>query len=99
MNRRKFLKWLGVGTAAVVVAPSALKLLEPASVAPAPTIGYTTYIMGKDAVISDWYEYANFSQFAIAADFDAAVQACAEELGHAAGLEISRLHEAVSCGA
>jgi hypothetical protein len=29
MNRRSFLKWLGVGSAAVVVAPAAVKAVEP----------------------------------------------------------------------
>jgi hypothetical protein len=92
LNRRKFFKWLGVGTAAAVVAPTMLKALEPLCVAP-KTLTYTTYVMGKDAIISEYANYVNFSDFALASAMDEAVENAAAELGHRAGLSVAKLHK------
>jgi hypothetical protein len=46
MNRRNFFKFLGLGTAAVVVAPEVIADVLKEGVAPK---GYATYVMGKDA--------------------------------------------------
>jgi hypothetical protein len=79
MNRRKFLKRLGVGVVVVAVAPTALQLVEPASVA-AP--GYATYVMGQNAVISEYCNYVNFSDFAITGAIDEQVKETANELAY-----------------
>jgi hypothetical protein len=72
LNRRKFFKWLGAGTAAAVVAPSVVKAMESLCVAPKP-LAYSTYIMGKDAVMGGYIEYVNFSSFAISLTTDEVV--------------------------
>lgn len=92
MNRRKFLNWLGVGTAIVAVAPSTLLAEAPAYVA--PPVAYSTYVMGKDAVISTYADYMNFSDFAISSSVDDIVAQAAEELGKAAAEEVNRLNVA-----
>jgi hypothetical protein len=101
MNRRKFLKWLGVGTAAAVVAPSAIaECTDPwcGSIAGEGIIPHdelhswnaTTYYntMGLDT----YNDYSSFSQFAIESSIDQVVQNAAKELGAAAGRDISALH-------
>jgi hypothetical protein len=95
LNRRKFFKWLGAGTAAAVVAPTVLKALEPLCVAP-KTVTYSTYIMGKDAIIGGYADYANFSHFALASAIDESVANAAKELGYQHGLSVSQLVQ--SCG-
>jgi hypothetical protein len=69
LNRRKFFKWLGAGTAAAVVAPSVVKAMESLCVAPKP-LAYSTYIMGKDAFIGKYIDYINFSCSAISLTTD-----------------------------
>ena len=84
MNRRTFLKWLGVGTAIAAVAPSTLLpeapacVAEPIAVAPAVC-----------ATIGEYADYCNFSSMAIAAAIDEAVLNAAEELGKAAVAELT----------
>jgi hypothetical protein len=95
LNRRKFFKWLGVGTAAAVVAPTVLKALEPLCVAP-KTLTYTTYVMGKDAIISEYANYVNFSDFALASAMDEVVSDTAKELSYQCSLHVSQLVQ--SCG-
>jgi hypothetical protein len=86
MNRRKFLQWLGVGAVGAAVAPSVLLSEGPACVT-APT-AYTT---GKEAIISGYANYANFSSFALAAAIDESVQNAAIELGKAHSFGIREL--------
>lgn len=73
MNRRSFLKWMGVGVAGVVVAPSVLLSEGPACVA--PDAGFAT--------IAAYEDYANFSSFSLAAAIDTHVLQAAKELGKA----------------
>lgn len=89
MNRRSFFKWLGIGVAAAVVAPSALTITEPVCVE-APK-AYSTYVMGKDAIISGYFDYANFSDFAIKTSIDELVENTARELGEAHAYRITML--------
>jgi hypothetical protein len=74
MNRRRFLKWVGAGTAAVAVAPTALFHEGPACVAAVPT------------TIGDYADYANFSELARAQAIDEMVSNTAAELGRQAAL-------------
>lgn len=90
LNRRKFFKWVGVGVAASAVAPSVIKAAESLCVAP-KTLTYTTYVMGKDAIIGEYANYCNFSSMAIASAMDEAVADSAKELSYQAGLSISEL--------
>jgi hypothetical protein len=80
MNRRSFLKWLGVGTAVAAVAPTLLSMDVPAAVA--TPAAYSTYVMGKEATIGSYADYVSFSNFAISAAIDEAVSNAAEELSH-----------------
>jgi hypothetical protein len=91
MNRRKFLKWLGVGVAGAAVAPSAFFSEGPTCVA-APK-AYSTYVMGRNAMIAGYVDYVNFSDFAISAAIDEHVSNAAKELGEAHGRRISYLYE------
>jgi hypothetical protein len=92
LDRRKFFKWLGVGTAATVVAPSAVKAMESLCVAPKPT-AYRTYVMGKETLFSypEYVDYANFSSFAISTSIDEVVEKAAAELGAAHSRRIAAL--------
>jgi TAT (twin-arginine translocation) pathway signal sequence len=93
MNRRKFLKWLGVGVAGAAVAPSALSLLEPACVAePA------TFALMSDAIVGEYFNYVNFSSFALATAIDESVQNAAAELGLAHARRIDALYKTVAFG-
>lgn len=90
MDRRKFLKFLGVGAAAVVAAPA---LLTEAVAAPVATSTcYQTYIMGKSAIIGGYADYAKFSDFALASSIDEVVSNTAAELGRQAGESVRQLH-------
>jgi hypothetical protein len=93
MNRRKFLRWLGVGIAGAAVAPSVLAAMEPSCVA-APVVGYRTYLISECAIINSYANYVNFSDFALAASIDEVVANAAKELGEAAGRKV----RAQSCG-
>jgi len=97
MNRRTFLKWLGVGTAIAAVAPSTLLPEAPACVAE-PAAGYATYVMGQNAMIGEYCNYVNFSDFAISAAIDEVVSNAAEELGNASARRINYLYETVAFG-
>lgn len=81
MDRRKFLKRLGLGAATVVagvaVAPKALEFL----VTPAPSA----------SVIGTYAEYSNFSQFAIAKAWDEMIDDCAKELAFRARYTMASL--------
>lgn len=92
MNRRNFFKWLGIGAAAAVVAPSVLTLTEPVCVE-APK-AYRTYVMGKDVYVASYFDYANFSDFAIKTSIDELVEKTAKELGKAHAYRINMLVQA-----
>jgi hypothetical protein len=83
MNRRRFLRFLGAGVAVGVVAPAAvIPVLESAPVA---KTGYATYVMGQDAIISqyaDYTDYASFSESARVAVFAEETQKFASELAY-----------------
>lgn len=83
MNRRSFFKWLGAGSVAVVVAPSALFTEGPACVAPPPFVDVPSLHVHS---IGDYAEYTNFSQFAIDQSIDAMTKDTAAELSYRAGL-------------
>lgn len=54
MNRRGFLRLFGMTAAVVAVAPS----VTVGPLTSAPKVGYTAYLMGSDAIITD--QYADF---------------------------------------
>lgn len=89
MNRRKFFQFLGIGVAVAAAAPYADTVMGPACVAPpAVPAAYSTYVMGKEAAISSYFEYANFSDFAISAAIDDAVDNVATELSYRAAIGV-----------
>jgi hypothetical protein len=81
MDRRSFLGRLIAGTAAIAVAPT---LLSEPFMTPAPIA----------ATIGEYFEYANFSSFAIASSIDELVSNSAVELGYRAGQSINELYKA-----
>ena len=88
MNRRRFLTLLGL---APVVAKFAPLLPE---VTPAP-IAYSTYVMGREAMLAQYCDYANFSDFAVVAYLEPEVLTIAERLGEAHARRIDKLIEGV----
>lgn len=80
MNRRSFLSRLGMGIAVAAVAPTALFTETPVCMA-APVA----------ATIGEYYDYANFSSFAIASALDECVGNAAKELGNRASLNINEM--------
>jgi hypothetical protein len=89
MNRRSFLKRLGVGSAAV------------AAVAVVPELATSLFEGAPPAVatIGEYCNYANFSQLAIATSVDEAVTNASLELGHRSVLAMNTLWEATYDGA
>lgn len=88
MNRRKFFKWLGVGTAVAAVAPSALLAEGPACVAEiAPALPAVTA-----AVIGEYSNYYSFSSLAIATAIDESLAETAKELAYRAGQGVKELY-------
>ena len=84
MNRRGFLKMLGIGAATAAVSPTlAFKLAKTTGVRRA---------VGTQAVISEYVDYASFSSMSIAAAIDPVVASAAAELGRRAGEDISTLY-------
>jgi len=88
MNRRKFLSWLGVGTAVAAVAPMALFAEGPASF---DTLKNGGLICDLAEYGTTYGDYTNFSQLAISGAFDEVVANAAAELANAAALRIDRL--------
>lgn len=74
MNRRGFLKFLGVGAAVAAVAPIALEAVANANPAAPVT-----------ATIGSYTDYASFSTLAREEAIDKMVQEAAEQLGRRAG--------------
>ena len=85
MDRRKFLRFLGIGTAAVAVAPTALFTEGPACVA-APIAA------PECAVISGYADYASFSSLAIATALDEQMRDACKELAYRAGQSTAALY-------
>lgn len=81
MDRRSFLKRLGIGATTlavgVAVTPKAIEFL----VTPAPSA----------SVIGTYAEYVNFSQFAIAEALDDMIDDCAKELAFRTSQTIAAL--------
>ena len=101
MDRRRFLRWLGVGMAVGAAAPSVIAKVGPACVADHDdgSIGmagtdwdleehpchYTT------SPISQYADYAAFSSLSLSSALDATVSEPAAELSHRLGVELSQL--------
>lgn len=90
MNRRKFFKWLGVGSVAAVVAPSALLVEGPAYLTtPKPPVEWATN--GIPTAAMEYAEYTSFSAFTIASSVDDCVSDAAQELAHRSGLMLNEM--------
>lgn len=89
MNRRSFLRGLGILAA---VAPVA-KLLPSVAVPPSSlvTTSYYTYLMGKDAVIGQYADYVNFSDVALSTPIDPALAHVTKELSYRLAYTINYL--------
>jgi len=94
VNRRSFLKWLGIGvSAAVAVAPRAVEAVCSCTRGSKPLIGtaeewcdiHGTPLVECSPVVKNYYEYASFSEFANCEAIDECVMKVAEELGRSAG--------------
>jgi TAT (twin-arginine translocation) pathway-exported protein len=71
MNRRKFLKWVGVGAAATTVAYSlSFGRIDP----------ILNEFIPEDAIIGEYNNYVNFSSFSVSEAIDPVVMAAATEL-------------------
>lgn len=82
MNRRGFLKMLGIGAASAAVFPTiALKSVsQPVEI---------------EAVVGEYENYSSFSSFALAQSIDPIVAAAALELGRQASEDINKLYAQV----
>lgn len=83
MNRRGFLKAFGIGAATVVAATSlegGISFISEPELIQAPVL---------DAVIGEYANYANFSEFAIAQAIDEQVLHVAEKLAHSEAMRIN----------
>jgi hypothetical protein len=108
MNRRKFLSWLGMGSAAVAVAPYALLNGEPVYVTETVCScsgrsfweGPCDYCRAHPAPPSTlgYADYSSFSKVAVDAEIDDVVSQTAMELGRQAGLSIRQLEREVYDG-
>lgn len=99
MDRRKFLKRLGIGAATVTVAPKAIEAVCTCASGFKPLIGtsedwcdiHGAPLAECSSVVRDYGDYANFSSFANCQQIDDVVMKAAEELGRSAGEELSKL--------
>jgi hypothetical protein len=101
MNRRSFLKWLGVGSAVGAAAPSVLSSMGPACVADYDdrSIGMagTDWDLEEhpaqyaDTTFGQYADYSNFSEFAVRSSIDDMVSETAAKLGRLHGSSISHL--------
>lgn len=99
MDRRKFLKRLGLGAAAVAVAPKAIEAVCSCASSFKPLVGtaeewcsvHGTPIVECMPVLKDYADYTNFSEFASCEEIDAIVTKAAEELSRSAGEELAKL--------
>lgn len=103
MDRRAFLKKLGLGAATVAVAPIAVEAACTCAGGFKPLIGtseewcsiHGTPLTECMPVLKDYVEYTNFSQFANCEEIDEVVMKAAEELGRSFGERISGLYAQV----
>lgn len=87
ISRRRFFKWLGVGAAAAVVAPSALAVMEPSCARKSPWDGEYGY--HYDTIRGDEYaDYTDFSSFSHHAALDEIVENAGKELSEQAARSI-----------
>lgn len=89
MDRRSFLKKLGIGTAAVAVAPIAVETALSCSSSRKP-IRVSRFV--SRLRVGDYVDYTNFSQVAKREEIDKIVMQAAEELGKSYGEHISALY-------
>lgn len=103
MDRRSFLKRLGIGAAVAatpVLAPKAIEAICSCASGFKPLIGsaeewcqvHGTPLVECMPVLMDYVEYTNFSQFASCEEIDEVVTQAAAELGKSFGEEISHLY-------
>lgn len=79
MNRRRFLQFLGVASAV--------------SMAPSIVVNLPTELAPEAGVIGEYFNYMNFSSFAVAQAIDEAVANAASQLSYQAGRSISELYQ------
>ena len=108
MDRRSFLKKLGLGAAAVVAAPIVVsECADPwcGSIAGEGIIPHDElHAAAWDKAVERYTEngleeyskYTNFSEFAMAQEIDDTVMQAAEELGKSFGREMSALYDAAN---
>ena len=96
MDRRKFLKYLGVGTATAAVVVVAPELVEHAiGMGPVDEPYMFAYGHGTEvAHISEYADYSDFSELAIHESMDDIVAEAAKELAYRASLTMNQLWEA-----
>ncbi len=87
MNRRSFLKKLGIGAAAATTVAAAPELCHSLC-----SSWCTEHAAPVSATIGEYYDYANFSSFAIDESWDKMLSDAAIELGQAASLSIKELY-------
>lgn len=87
MNRRGFLKFLGIGAATAAAAPA---LLETAMVSETPAV-LPAALAPEASIMGTYGEYTNFSAFAIAAAIDEVVGSSAKELSYRVGKSIDTM--------
>lgn len=102
MDRRKFLKRLGIGAAVAVAAPIAVEAVCSCASGFKPLIGtaeeycdiHGIPLVECMPVLKDFADYTDFSSFANCEEIDAVVMKAAEELGKAHGQSIANLYAA-----
>jgi len=93
MNRRKFLKVLGAGTAALAATPVVEYLAFEGSIPPFNVEdGLMTEFQCLNGCIAEYNTYVNFSDFAMTTWIDKEVALAASQLSQAMGREIEHLH-------
>ena len=104
MDRRRFLKWLGVGVAAGAAAPSVIAKVGPTLSdvdERSPMMAGTDWFWEEHpeslcqstfSSTMEYADYADFSALALSTALDATVSEAAAELSRQAGLSISDLY-------
>ena len=90
MDRRGFLKKLGIGAAVAATACAVPEFATSAIESLLPSASVTA----ASATFGTYAEYCNFSNFAVAQAIDEMVDDCAAELGYRAGLSVRALQMA-----